>query len=380
MRIVYVLLSPTFGMHQYTAHYANMLAADGHDVHLVTTSQAVRDRYATAVTIHTPINNSNTGLSLETLRWLDMRRALNAITELQPDLVHFGGPHLWNVPLVFQLKRHGIPVIHTLHDLDPHTGTRFGSLLHLWNNSIVRSSDHVLLHGQCYRQRLLNQGTAPQKITYTPILHLFLSYQEALHLTKKPQPVQYDPFILFFGRLEKYKGVDDLLSAYTKVTGSDDIDSLMRLVLAGRGQLSEPWRHQLPSGVELRNHLIKDTEAVDLFRRCSLVVLPYIDATQSALVAAAYYFCKPVLVTRSGALPEYVLPGKTGFLVDTSAPDQLAEALQFAFKHPYKLEEMGRNGRVWYETQRQKEYTTVNNMYQHITAAKSVTNPVNVLV
>lgn len=380
MRLVYVLLSPTFGMHQYTAHYANMLAAHGHEVHLVTTGQAVRDRYATAVTIHTPINNRSTGLALETLRWSEMRRAFKTITVLQPDLVHFGGPHLWNVPLVLQLKRHSIPIIHTIHDLDPHTGTRFGSLLHLWNKVIMRSSDHILLHGQCYRQRLINQGTAPEKITYAPILHLFLSYQEALNLTKNPQPVQNDPFILFFGRLEKYKGIDDLLTAYTKVLASNVVNNPMRLVLAGRGQLSAPWLHQLPSGVELHNYLIEDMEAVELFRCCSLVVLPYIDATQSALVAAAYYFHKPVLVTRSGALPEYIEPGKTGFLVDTAAPDQLAEALQAAFEKPQKLVEMGVNGRHWYDTQRQKEYSTIITMYQQSTGKKPVVYPAKVLV
>lgn len=46
MRIVYVLLSPTFGMHQYTADLANRMAEQGHAVVLVTTTTFARDRYS----------------------------------------------------------------------------------------------------------------------------------------------------------------------------------------------------------------------------------------------------------------------------------------------------------------------------------------------
>ena len=46
MRICYVLLSPTYGMHQYTADLANRMLDAGHDVRLVTTATAPRDRYS----------------------------------------------------------------------------------------------------------------------------------------------------------------------------------------------------------------------------------------------------------------------------------------------------------------------------------------------
>ena len=55
MRICYVLLSPTFGMHQYTADLANRMAQADHQVHLVTTRHYPRDRYLPAVIPHTPV-------------------------------------------------------------------------------------------------------------------------------------------------------------------------------------------------------------------------------------------------------------------------------------------------------------------------------------
>ena len=75
----------------------------------------------------------------------------------------------------------------------------------------------------------------------------------------------------------------------------------------------------LPPGVELRDRRIADDEAEALFRSAAVLVLPYRDATQSALVAAAYAFGVPVIVTDVGALPEYVVrcdrPGETGWVV-----------------------------------------------------------------
>jgi alpha-maltose-1-phosphate synthase len=121
--------------------------------------------------------------------------------------------------------------------------------------------------------------------------------------------------------------------------------------------------------VELRNRLIEDDEAIDLFRRCSLVVLPYVDATQSALIAAAYFFGKPVIVTRTGALPEYVIDGETGWVIEPRDPQALAECLLAAFSDPARLAEMGKAGRAWYEVQRRIEHSMLLTMYRQAAAA-----------
>ena len=145
MRICYVLLSPTFGMHQYTADLANRLALAGHEVHLVTTRGLPTDRYAPTVRIHTPLTSTNTGFSPEGLRLSALRNSQSAIRDSEPDLVHFTGVHLWNVPLVANLRRHGVPVVHTLHDLDPHHGRQFGRLIRMWNELLFRSGHSLKL-------------------------------------------------------------------------------------------------------------------------------------------------------------------------------------------------------------------------------------------
>jgi alpha-maltose-1-phosphate synthase len=374
MRICYVLLSPTFGMHQYTSDLANRMAQAGHEVHLVTTTRVPRDRYLPAVTLHTPVTLNNTGFSAESLRVRDLARLQATIIGLQPEVVHFGGPHLWNVPLVRALTQKGLRVVHTLHDLDPHLGMRHGFLLRLWNQLILRSVHHVLVHGACYRERLLGLGLAPEQVTFTPLLHLFLSPANQKGLTTQTaMSTQYQPWALFFGRLERYKGVDHLITAAAMMNGVTD--GRPGVILAGQGDLSSMWAGPLPRNVELRNRLIEDEEAVDLFRRCGLVVLPYLDATQSALIAAAYYFRKPVVVTRVGALPEYVEDDQTGRVVEPGHPASMARCLEELLADPVHLAQMGAAGRTWYDAYRDIEISTLLEMYQEVSRHARVANP-----
>ena len=92
MRICYVLLSSTFGMHQYTADLTNRMTQAGHQVHLVTTMRAPRDRYGSNLKIHAPVETASTGFSWEVVRVLAFRRALQAIRQVNPDDIHFSGP------------------------------------------------------------------------------------------------------------------------------------------------------------------------------------------------------------------------------------------------------------------------------------------------
>jgi glycosyltransferase involved in cell wall biosynthesis len=196
------------------------------------------------------------------------------------------------------------------------------------------------------------------------LLFLFLSHNEFSRLAGQGLDelgLSYEPSLLFFGRLEAYKGVENLLTAYSQISSESPVN--YQLILAGPGDLSKIWAGNLPPNVELRNGLIADAEALDLFLRCSLVLLPYIDATQSGLIASAYYFQKPVLVSRSGALPEYVKDGETGFIVEPGHPSTLARALSAAISDSEHLRHLGRAGRRWYDEKRVVEEEDLQALY-----------------
>jgi alpha-maltose-1-phosphate synthase len=391
MRLTYVLLSPTFGMHQYTADLANGIAdcrlpiADC-SVRIVTTTTLPHGRYSPAVRMAMPVTTHGTGFAREGLDLGGYRRALAAIVSggaldgseveaFKRPIVHFTGVHLWNVALVSALRRKGAAVIHTLHDLRAHGGVSHGRLIGLWNRLIIGSGAHLLVHGRLYREALIARGVAPSRITYAPLLHGFWGYEreqgcrgaeEQIGRTAaapgEPSTNTKGSVVLFFGRVEPYKGVDVLLAAWETVRREV---SDARLVIAGPSASGamKCTTIRTSGDVEWRDRLIEDAEAIDLFRSASLLVLPYRDATQSALVASAYRFGVPVIVTQTGALPEYVVPGETGWLTPPGDSEALAGVLRTALADPGRLQAMGGAGRAWVDERRREEETALAAMY-----------------
>jgi glycosyltransferase involved in cell wall biosynthesis len=353
-------------MHQYTADIANRLVRVGHQAHLITTARYPGDRYASAVMVHTPVETRNSGFSSDALRIRAVGRAIQAIQDTRPDVVHITGPHLWNLPVLCALRRAGIPVVHTLHDLEPHLGSAYGPLLYGWNRAVLYLADQILVHAVRYRHRLLARGLSANRVTCTPLLHLFLGHTWLGQWDSLTADVRYDPCILFFGRLERYKGVSHLLTAWAMMDRPGDPDA--RLILAGPGKLDRLWAGALPPGVDVRARLIDDAEAIELFRCCGVLVLPYRGATQSALIPAAYYFRKPVVAAPSGALDEYVEHGETGWLVEPEHPASLARCLSSVLSDLERLANMGVTSRAWYDARRDAEEMVLWQMYRRLAA------------
>ncbi len=179
--------------------------------------------------------------------------------------------------------------------------------------------------------------------------------------------------------MERYKGIDTLLEAWTRLglvaRGRPGYEGPYAggscLILAGRlaDGLTLPT---LPPRVELRNRQITDAEALDLFADAALLVLPYRDATQSALVAAAARLGVPSLVTRTGALPEYVIPGATGWVVPPGDPEALSQALAEALGDPERLVQTGRAAHAWYREARSQELAALAALYNRTSQSVNV--------
>ena len=99
--------------------------------------------------------------------------------------------------------------------------------------------------------------------------------------------------------------------------------------MAGRGPELARLAERIAAcpDIELHDRFIDHDEAIALFQRSSLVVAPYRDATQSAVVASAFGNERPVVVSRVGGLPDAVVDGRDGILVAPDDPGALADAL-----------------------------------------------------
>ena len=79
--------------------------------------------------------------------------------------------------------------------------------------------------------------------------------------------------------------------------------------------------------VVLVDNYVPDGKVTDYFRASDLVVLPYLSATGSGVVKLAYSYGRPVVVTNTGSLPDAVIPGKTGYIVEPGNAQALADAI-----------------------------------------------------
>ncbi|MGY2131859.1 glycosyltransferase [Hymenobacter sp. HD11105] len=136
-------------------------------------------------------------------------------------------------------------------------------------------------------------------------------------------------YILFFGFIRAYKGLDLLLEAF-----ADKRLAALPLKLIIAGEFYEPAApyEALIQLYELENRLVRATDFIpnervaDYFCAANLIVQPYKNATQSGVSQIAYHFERPMLVTDVGGLAELIPDGEVGY-VTKAQPKAIADAL-----------------------------------------------------
>lgn len=140
---------------------------------------------------------------------------------------------------------------------------------------------------------------------------------------EKPIDLVEEDFLLFFGRIDKYKGLARLFRAYRSASVQG---CLLPLIVAGGGELTnEELKLAGQPDIVILNRFIDDGEMAWLFNHAAAVVLPYIEATQSGVLAMAYHYGKPVICSNLPGLAEFVEDGATGRLCEDE--NALSQAL-----------------------------------------------------
>ncbi len=301
----------------------------------------------------------------------DAKRRMRAmIEEFQPDIAHVRNIyHHLSPSILWELKAQNVPVVYHLNDFkllcpsynlvsqgeacEHCEGGKFFHMLgsrcypgpaarmtltaeayvHKWLGTYRKCVDRFLAPSQFVRDKFVEHGWEGNKFEVLP------------HFQKLPLAIESSPApdapLLYFGRLSKEKGVDDLIRAMKSVPH-------LRLVIAGdgpqRGELDELVKVLGVNNVEFVGH-VRGAELDSLIAKSRFTVLPsHAYETLGKTILESYAGARAVVASDLGSRRELVHDGETGLLYPTGNAERLTDALKLLGSSPDLAEEMGRKG------------------------------------
>ncbi len=235
-----------------------------------------------------------------------------------------------------------IPTVGTVHDVEPHleTANKQSHYLMVIRDFIrKRLYRRIIVHGRALKEHLLKSaGRRQNEVAVIPHGCLFSFKSTPGHNEVNEE----EHTVLFFGRIGEYKGLRYLIEAEIQV--SQKIPDF-KVIIAGQGDDLEVNRKRIEHNphFEIHDRYIPNEEVAVFFNRCALVVLPYVEASQSGVAAMAFAFGKPVIVTDVGSLSEVVKNGENGSIVPAKDTEKLAEAIVNLLENKQMRKKMGEN-------------------------------------
>ena len=337
-----------FHFFEYTASLVNALATQVQTSLLVPTEfESVADTLSSNV--HLVYFDKPRLRSPRNLKMLS--RIWKEIDHLQPDVIHLVAVNSWfNLSLVV---RRPSCLVTTIHDPVMHAGDLSQRKIpQIVRDLPIRYSQWLIVHGQALKEVLLARHTIPsERIATMPIGELSI-YR---HWDGATWP-EREGTILFFGRIWPYKGLDYLIAAEPAISAACPE---ARFVIAGRGEDLDRYRAMMthPERFEVLGEFIPRDKVPRLFQQASVVALPYIEASQSAVIPLAYAFGRPVVATAVGGIPDVVEHGRDGLLIPPRDSDALAKAVISLLQDQETRHRMGQ--RVLEKTRNELSWTTI---------------------
>ena len=277
--------------------------------------------------------------STNPLNWLKMSKEIVAEN---PDLVitqywmPFMAPAFGTILRGVKKEMNDVQTVTIVHNFKPHESRIGDKQL----NKYLTNRTDILTCLSASVKREIEKSVADK-----PIIQLFHPiydhYGAALSQEVAKTKLGWDEdtkYLLFFGLVRAYKGVDTLLDALTILKTKENY----KLVIAGefyedeKKYLKQIAKNKLEDRIIIRNEYIPNEDVPLLFCGADAIVLPYKTATQSGVVPIALHFDRPVIVTKVGSLSPMIEKHKIGLIAESN-PSSIAEKLEDFLEGKEKL-------------------------------------------
>jgi glycosyltransferase involved in cell wall biosynthesis len=275
-------------------------------------------------------------------------RLIRYAARSSPEILHI----LWNgklelfdrTILMLYYKARGKKIAFTAHNVNGARRDSKDSLLNRITLGIqYRLCDHIFVHTEKMKNELcrgFNVGEDVVTVIRYPINNAIPDTGLTPVEAKKHLDLRIDErVILFFGKVRPYKGIEQLIAAFSQLSADGSVK--YRMIIAGEpNKDAQAYLRTLQYAVDstcsahqviLRFQFIPDEDLELYFKGADVLVLPYKEISQSGVLFLAYSFGLPVVATDVGSFREDIVEGKTGFLCRPDDPADLARAVRTYF-------------------------------------------------
>jgi glycosyltransferase involved in cell wall biosynthesis len=276
---------------------------------------------------------------LDTVNPITFGQSAKRINEFQPDLfigqywMTFFGPSMGKMHK--GLKK-GTKRITILHNVIPHEKRFFDKGA---NNYFLKQSEGFVVMSDAVMNDLLSLKPDAKYLRIDhPVYNQFGEKQDRNAAIAKLKLNPEKKYLLFFGFIRGYKGLDLLLQALPKL--DDSIEVIVAGEIYGSFDAYQEIidKEKLSDRVHLFTDYISDDQVSDYFSASDVCMLPYKSATQSGITAIAHHFDLPIIATDVGGLKESIHHESNGLIVPKPDPTAISEAITRYFSESLKDE------------------------------------------
>lgn len=257
------------------------------------------------------------GVTKKTFNFPLLLSIVHRIRKEHFDAIYFESLHTWNLPIMMMAGK--TKTYQVIHEVIPHEGDSQVKMVDLMNKAVVKFADTIVLRNKTYIQDMIDRyGISVDRVKYLELWRRYPAYTAPVHSSR----------VLFFGRINPYKGADNLLEI-VRLCPNIQFDVVGRVDSQMQGIVDQLAKEK---NVKLNNDYVTDTEMREAFVNCDWVIVPYNSASQSGIIVDAYKYSRPVIAFAVGAIPEQVDANKSGYLVTAGDNKKFADKLKDAAK------------------------------------------------